>query len=173
MLPHLGEIEGFRGAQLWRRSHETQVEFVAVTTFDSLAAVRQFAGCDSECQSDVIEQSRMPLSLKGSMYYLLLYKVVDDFIQRRTAYRPAHLKLADEAEKRGELLLAGAYGDPIVGAALVFRAEDESVPTRFAESDPYVREGLVSEWTVHSWNVVVTSLPDHGTPGRAWCRPKP
>ncbi len=48
MLPHLDRIAGFRGAQLWRGEHDGQVEFVAVTTFDSIQAVRGFAGTEYE-----------------------------------------------------------------------------------------------------------------------------
>ena len=48
MLPNLERVPGFRGAQLWRREREGQVEFVAVTTFDSIDAVRRFAGADHE-----------------------------------------------------------------------------------------------------------------------------
>jgi heme-degrading monooxygenase HmoA len=48
VLPNLRRVPGFRGAQLWRREQEGQVEFVAVTTFDSIDAVRGFAGADYE-----------------------------------------------------------------------------------------------------------------------------
>lgn len=48
VLPHLERVAGFRGAQLWRRELEGEVEFVAVTTFDSIDAVRGFAGADHE-----------------------------------------------------------------------------------------------------------------------------
>jgi heme-degrading monooxygenase HmoA len=48
VLPNLGRVPGFRGAQLWRREEDGQVEFVAVTTFDSIDAVRRFAGADYE-----------------------------------------------------------------------------------------------------------------------------
>jgi hypothetical protein len=41
-------IEGFREIQLFRRSLENEVEFVTVMWFDSLAAVRIFAGDDHE-----------------------------------------------------------------------------------------------------------------------------
>jgi len=89
------------------------------------------------------------------MYYVLLYDVVDDFIDRRAPLREAHLKLAQEAHERGELLMAGALADPVDGAALVFAAEDRSVAERFAEHDPYVRGGLVTNWRVRTWNVVI------------------
>jgi heme-degrading monooxygenase HmoA len=48
VLPNLGLVPGFRGAQLWRREHDGQVELVAVTAFDSIDAVRRFAGADHE-----------------------------------------------------------------------------------------------------------------------------
>ncbi len=41
-------IEGFREIQLFRRAHATEVEFVTVMWFDSLEAVRVFAGDDYE-----------------------------------------------------------------------------------------------------------------------------
>ena len=89
------------------------------------------------------------------MYYLLLYKVVHDFIERRAPFRDAHLKLVRDAQERGELLMAGAFADPVDGAALVFTARDRSVAERFAQEDPYVKEGLVTVWRVRQWNVVV------------------
>jgi uncharacterized protein YciI len=66
-----------------------------------------------------------------NMYFLLFYEVVDDYIHRRRAFRKEHLALAQEAKERGNLVLAGAYGDPPDGAALVFRAEDDSVVRDF------------------------------------------
>lgn len=42
------KIEGFREIQLFRRELESEVEFVTVMWFDSLAAVRVFAGEDYE-----------------------------------------------------------------------------------------------------------------------------
>lgn len=89
------------------------------------------------------------------MFYLLLYEVGEGFVERRAPFRSAHLALAREANERGELLLAGAFDQPADGAALVFETDDESSVRRFAESDPYVREGLVTGWRVRRWNVVV------------------
>jgi uncharacterized protein YciI len=89
------------------------------------------------------------------MYYLLLYDVVSDYVEKRPAYREAHLERAKEALSRGELVLAGAFADPVDGAALVFKGDDPSVAERFARNDPYVVNGLVAKWRVRSWNVVV------------------
>ena len=89
------------------------------------------------------------------MYYLLFYEVVDDYLERRRPLRQEHLVLAREAKERGELVLAGAYADPPDGAALVFRADDDSVVRDFVDQDPYVREGLVKRWTIRQWTVVI------------------
>ncbi len=42
------QIAGYRGIQLFRRSLDAEVEFVTVMWFDSLEAVRAFAGEDHE-----------------------------------------------------------------------------------------------------------------------------
>jgi heme-degrading monooxygenase HmoA len=42
------QIAGYRGIQLFRRDLEAEVEFVTVMWFDSLEAVRAFAGEDYE-----------------------------------------------------------------------------------------------------------------------------
>ena len=89
--------------------------------------------------------------------FLLIYDVVDDYVERRAPLRARHLALARAARERGDLVMAGAYGDPIVGAVLVFRAEDASTADDFARQDPYVTEGLVTAWRVHPWNEVLVT----------------
>lgn len=96
-------------------------------------------------------------------YFALFYSVVDDFVSRRTPYRDEHLRLAREANRRGELLLAGALGDP-VGALLVFHAPDRSLAEAFARNDPYVTNGLVTRWEVRPWTVVIGNEPSDATP---------
>lgn len=88
-------------------------------------------------------------------YFLLTYDVVDDYLERRAAYRAEHLALARASTERGELRLGGALADPADGAVIVFEGPDRSVAERFAHADPYVRHGLVQRWTVREWTVVV------------------
>ena len=87
-------------------------------------------------------------------YFALFYEAVDDFIARRTPYREEHLRLVREAHASGELLLAGALGDP-AGALLVFTSSEETAAESFARNDPYVKNGLVIRWKVRPWAVVV------------------
>lgn len=56
------------------------------------------------------------------MHYLLFYEFVPDYAARRAPFRTAHLLAAWKAQARGELILAGAYADPVDGAALCFDA---------------------------------------------------
>jgi heme-degrading monooxygenase HmoA len=46
VLPGLAKVEGHRGAMVLRRDVEGEVEFVVINLFDSLEAVRRFAGPD-------------------------------------------------------------------------------------------------------------------------------
>jgi len=88
-------------------------------------------------------------------YYALIYHVVEDYVARRVSFRDEHLKLARESHGRGELLMGGAFVDPVDTALLIFRAPSGSVAENFARSDPYVINGLVSRWEVRSWSVAV------------------
>ena len=48
VLPGIRRVKGYRGAHLFRRPDGEEVEFVAITYFESLDAVRGFAGSDYE-----------------------------------------------------------------------------------------------------------------------------
>jgi uncharacterized protein YciI len=98
-------------------------------------------------------------------YFALTYEAVDNFIERRAPFRQVHLTLAKEAEKRGELVMAGALGSPPTGALLVFRSSDGRVAEEFAARDPYVLQGLVRRWEVRPWTVVIGYDPSEPPPG--------
>lgn len=89
------------------------------------------------------------------MHYLLSYDVVPDYVARRARFRDEHLALAGQAVARGELVLGGAVGDPVEGAVLLFQGDGPEAAERFARSDPYVKNGLVTGWRVRPWNTVV------------------
>ncbi|WP_144143458.1 YciI-like protein [Paraburkholderia sp. BCC1884] len=89
------------------------------------------------------------------MHYLLMYDLVPDYVERRGAYRDAHLTLAWAAVERGELLLGGALIEPTDGAVLLFTGESSAAAEAFAKADPYVLAGLVTRWRVREWMTVV------------------
>ncbi|HEV2197625.1 MAG TPA: YciI-like protein [Candidatus Acidoferrum sp.] len=88
-------------------------------------------------------------------YYALIYETVDDYVARRAEFREQHLRIAREWRGRGELVLGGAFEDPVDCALLIFRVDDKSSVEEFARKDPYVVNGLVKKWEVRRWKVVV------------------
>jgi heme-degrading monooxygenase HmoA len=48
VLPALQRIDGYRGAYLLRRDHDSQVRLQVLTLWDSLEAIRSFAGASLE-----------------------------------------------------------------------------------------------------------------------------
>jgi uncharacterized protein YciI len=97
-------------------------------------------------------------------YFVLVYDVVDDFANKRMPFRPAHLQEVRDAHARGELVMAGALGEP-TAALLIFRVKDKSVVEHFATNDPYVKAGVVTGWKVRPWTVVVGQDPSETPPG--------
>jgi hypothetical protein len=99
------------------------------------------------------------MSHPTTKYFALFYLVVDRFVERRTPYREEHLRLVLDLHALGEIVMAGALGDPD-GGLLVFR--NQGMAERFAEDDPYVVNGLVVRWFVRPWSVVVGPDPALG-----------
>lgn len=89
------------------------------------------------------------------MHFLLMYDLADDYLARRAQYRDEHLKLAWEAQERGEIVVAGALADPFDMAVLMFQGDSPEAAERFAAADPYVVHGLVRTYKVRQWNTVV------------------
>ena len=98
-------------------------------------------------------------------HFLLFYDIVDDYVERRAAWRDAHLEKAWAASAAGSLLLGGALVNPTDGAVLLFRGDSAKVAEDFAAADPYVVNGLVTRWYVREWATVAGH--DAATPVRA------
>ncbi len=92
------------------------------------------------------------------MHYLLFYEGAGDYLERRGAFREQHLSLAWQAVERGELVLGGAFANPVDGAVLLFQGDSSEAAERFARADPYVANGLVKRWYVREWSTVAGEL---------------
>jgi uncharacterized protein YciI len=88
------------------------------------------------------------------VYCVLTYDVVDDYPERRKAFRAEHLALAERWRGEGRLVLAGALQPPDT-ALLVFRVGGPAEVEEFVRQDPYVGNGLVRSWRVREWTVVI------------------
>jgi uncharacterized protein YciI len=100
-------------------------------------------------------QAQLQFARERSMHTILFYDVVEDYVERRAQFRELHLKHARAAFDRGELLLGGALADPVDGAVLVFRGASSEAVEHFAQTDPYVVNGLVKQWRMRKWNTVI------------------
>lgn len=88
-------------------------------------------------------------------YYLLFYKTIENYAEKRAPYRGEHLKMAEEAHQNGALVMAGAMAEPADGAVLIFKGNSPKIAEDFANNDPYVKNGLIESWEVRPWTVVV------------------
>mmetsp|Transcript_3466 Transcript_3466/g.9426 ORF Transcript_3466/g.9426 Transcript_3466/m.9426 type:complete len:138 (-) Transcript_3466:168-581(-) len=88
---------------------------------------------------------------------VLSYKYVEGQAAIGETVREAHAAHAQEAAQTGDLLLGGVF-ESMDSGLLIFSSEDAA--DRFAERDPYVTEGLVTEVSVREWPVVAGALFD-------------
>lgn len=87
---------------------------------------------------------------------LLFYDYVEDIVERRAPFRPAHLELIAEWKRDGRVVAGGATGDPPTGALIIFTESGD--PEEWVSVDPYVAEGLVTGWRVETWLNVTGDL---------------
>jgi uncharacterized protein YciI len=80
----------------------------------------------------------------------------------RPEHRPAHLANLEPKVSAGEVAFAGPMlapdGKPL-GSVVVFEAEDLATARRFAENDPYAREGIFERVQVFETRQVFPASP--------------
>ena len=95
-----------------------------------------------------------PLS---AINYLLKYNYIPDVLEKRTPYREEHLNLAKEMINDDKCSSGGPTGDVGMtvpsGALFIFSSLDAA--KEFVEKDPYVKNGIVTGYSIEEWNVVV------------------
>jgi uncharacterized protein len=85
------------------------------------------------------------------MLYVLFYKSADDVLSKAPAHFPAHSARLEEFRERGELLMVGTFSNPQEeGSMSVFASR--AAAEAFAADDPFVRNGVVRDWTVREWD---------------------
>lgn len=86
--------------------------------------------------------------------HVLFYTYVDDMLARRAPHRPEHLQRLEALRAADRLIVAGAVGDPPSGAVIGFKGLTREEVEAWADTDPYVTAGLVSERRVEPWRLV-------------------
>jgi uncharacterized protein YciI len=66
---------------------------------------------------------------------------------------PGHRARLNEFHKRGVLLMAGPYANPLEGAMAVFTSREAA--EEFVQGDPFVLNGVVAKWSLRDWNEVL------------------
>ena len=89
--------------------------------------------------------------------FILEYVYVADILEKRTPYRPEHIKLAEDYNKSGLILSGGPFVPP-TGAVFIFSADGKESVEAFVAKDPYVAAGLVTQYTIKEWNVVIGGI---------------
>lgn len=84
----------------------------------------------------------------------LTYEYVPDVLERRAPHREVHLARIAEWKERGELVVAGAVGDPPTGALFAFAVAEPARVEEYVAGDPYVEAGLVVAHRIEPWTVV-------------------
>jgi len=89
------------------------------------------------------------------MHYLLHYKYTENFFEKRKPFRDEHLKLAKAAYTKGEMTMAGVFNDPPDSALLIFKGANSSIVEKFVKNDPYVINGIVTQYKIKEWKVAL------------------
>jgi hypothetical protein len=89
------------------------------------------------------------------MYFLLTYELTANYLTKREEFRDAHLNLAMSYVNNGSLCLGGALQPSASQALLVFKCKNARIVEELANQDPYVLSGIVSQWHIHEWHIVL------------------
>lgn len=93
--------------------------------------------------------------LLPSPCFVLHYNYVPDILEKRPPHREEHLALATAMTTATQMLAAGPYtvNDKPTGAYFLFTSKQAA--QEFYDKDPYVPAGLVTDYQIQEWNVVV------------------
>ena len=133
-----------------RRCHAAKGEELVIIGAEQNGYVNVQGGAGAGWVKKVLVIRRRITLVEHAMHYLLIYDL-RGLSGEAGGFRSAHLKLAWEAQERGELVLGGPLGAD--GRRCSVQRGVSGSRERFAD-DPYVRNGLV-KWRVRLWNTVV------------------
>lgn len=83
---------------------------------------------------------------------------VDNMVERRAPFRPAHLDFLNGLVAEGKVVAAGAWADPVDGALILYRGDSLEEAEKLCRQDPYNVAGLWTDLKFREWNVVIGSI---------------
>lgn len=84
---------------------------------------------------------------KFQRHFMLYYSFVEDIHYKRIPYRDDHLKLVEQYENQGNIIIGGNFF-PNDGACFFFTALDEISIDNFVKKDPYFKKGLITKYEI-------------------------
>ncbi|KAK2076079.1 hypothetical protein QBZ16_001415 [Prototheca wickerhamii] len=88
-------------------------------------------------------------------YYALVYKYVPDMINKRDVARNGHLEHFQALAAKKKLAMGGAFLEPLDQGLLIFRDSTKEEVESYAQEDPYMKAGLITEWSVRKYAKVL------------------
>ncbi|MGE3959329.1 MAG: YciI family protein [Vicinamibacterales bacterium] len=86
------------------------------------------------------------------MKIVSFYDVAPDALPKLMAHFPAHRARLEDFHARGLLVAAGPLGNPPTSAMGIFVSREAA--EEFIQGDPFVTNGLVSQWRLLEWNAL-------------------
>lgn len=120
----------------------TMLAFLSTTSKHSLTATRS---------------STRLFSAGPPTQYVLQYSYIPDVLEKRGPHRELHLNLAKDLAKEGNCLSGGPttpMGAEVPDGAVFVFSNEESAKW-FVEEDPYVKHGIVTDWSIKEWTVAI------------------
>ncbi len=85
------------------------------------------------------------------MKYVLFYESAEDVATKARPHFGAHLARCQEFQDRGELLMAGTFGDVQNHGSMAIFTSRESAE-EFVAGDPFLLNGVIRAWELREWN---------------------
>jgi|GEM_PF-440161 len=115
-----------------------------------LAADEDFLSMSDDTEDEGGGQSRVP--------HILTYTFVENYLELRTPHRQSHFEYLQPYADSKLLLLGGATADPADKGVLIFDQMSIAEIEEFVKGDPYFSNGLIQEYSIQQWNIVIGSL---------------
>ena len=101
-------------------------------------------------------------SSRPSTFHALFYDYVPNILEKRVPYRQDHFKHITNLVEKGHCQFGGAWGtdedssnDQVDGALIILKDMSKNEIEDFVKKDPYFINGLVPNYRIRPWNVVV------------------
>lgn len=94
------------------------------------------------------------------MLVTIIYNFINGFVEKRQPFRQAHLEYIRSYESRGKVAAGGALSPELCRGLILFRGTlDEA--DEFARNDPYLQSGIVENYMIGEWLLVVGDASQH------------